>query len=169
RTLQPSPYPISVKQLNAAIESIQPTTPLEPAKPRLVKRPAKSPHELIMGTPLGAKKPEAPANNVGQSDVPEDVWDPVLPMNLEEEERLDAVSFPQNDDIAGELTKSQTKQEVTTFLANTIGTLDTLRGSLKTLREETEKLEKRREATRQKISVRIDALKKKLEEARNEA
>ncbi len=195
----PKPYPISVNQLNAAIEQLQPANlsdapkadtqkPAAPKpalksspKPALVKRPAKSPHELIMGkAPLKRVDPSSPAPVVAAAEnkadttdeikeIPADIWDPVSLMDEAEAERLDAVSFPQNDDIGALLKATPAKAEVAMFLTDTLGTLNTLRETLKALREETEKMQVRREETREKLSVRIDTLREKLELARHEA
>ena len=173
--------PVSVTQINAAIQSIQngqSSTPPQqsprqaanatPSRPRV-----RSPMELMMAgqavpkpSPAPTPQPKPTLRPLPPAPAPaspDDIWAPAAPLSDAEKAQLDQESL-----AAPTAAKAGVQGALNAYLSETKIALDSLRTSLETLRGETQRLDARRRETREKIGERIDAIQDRLEELKPE-
>lgn len=142
------PAPVTVRQLNAAIEQLG--QQFETAKPR----PPASPQEMI-------SEPSPLMQQAAAFKINEDLWEAAVEMSDEEAAHLDAVSFET------ESSEEDDKTQALLGFVNEFRTqLDELRTTVDTLRQETTKLEESRQALREKVSTRLRGIEERLNDLR---
>jgi type II secretory pathway predicted ATPase ExeA len=159
-------YPMSVSEINAAIEQITQPAPA-PTQPR---PRALSPQELMAKPRVMRASPPTESAAGSQATAPADrsapvgdVWDDASPLSDEERALLDAAAF----DVEG-LGEADRSRALAAFLEETHDGLGRLKAVVATLKADVERLETRRRARREMVSERIDALRERLETFRRE-
>ncbi len=155
-------YPISVTELNAAIERLQqPAAPVAspPPSPPAKKRRPLSP-QALMERSARKRAPEPP---VRPAEIDAAVWDDATEMDEQEADRLDAETF-----TVPSLGEDPLRAGLASYLTETKATIERLRASIEKIRSETDTLAARRQSQREMIRDRLDGIQSQLDLLKSE-
>lgn len=155
---------VSVTDLNAAIEQLgQGCVSSVPLTEEMPSVPEAAP-VAVDPEPAPPATPEPEETPRLRREVPEDidVWEPAVPMDEAEQERLDSA------DLGAALPDGHPLiAEMQAYVNDLREQIDSLRHTIDTLREQAEGLDARRRAAREKIGGRLDSIRARLDDIRH--